>query len=441
MQQLRFDVCIVDEASQITEATCLGPLHLADKFILVGDHNQLNAVVKNKNAKKEGLATSLFKRLAELHPESICQLTYQYRMNKEIMSLANCLVYDEKLKCGSSNVANRQLQIPGAILSNPKILPFPKLHKEIRKNGHWLRDILRPDKPVIFVDTDGIGVPSLEKRTDVRVLSPDLTNSSNGKNSISGSNFSKGGLVNRVEASLVDTCIAGLLRCRIPLQDIGVICPYRSQLKVLKSSPILGKYGEDLEVQTVDKYQGRDKPCIIVSLVRSNEKSIVGELLRDWRRINVAFTRAMCKLIIFGSYKTLRGSNEKHILTFMSKVKKSGWRYQLQKQAHRFYRHYFENSIVRAQNNKLTIQDNSQRTNKNRDEKDYTKNMLSKENHNTHQQDISNSVKDDTVFVNQNNGPTRIIANMSSTKIIRKEHKPGSVMYEIEQESNVYIKK
>ena len=92
MQQLRFDVCIVDEASQITEATCLGPLHLADKFILVGDHNQLTAVVRNKNAKKEGLATSLFKRLADLHPESVCQLTYQYRMNKEIMSLANCSI-------------------------------------------------------------------------------------------------------------------------------------------------------------------------------------------------------------------------------------------------------------------------------------------------------------------------------------------------------------
>ena len=47
-----------------------------------------------------------------------------------------------------------------------------------------------------------------------------------------------------------------------------------------------------VEVSTVDKYQGRDKECIIVSLVRSNTERRIGSLLRDWRRINVAFTRA-----------------------------------------------------------------------------------------------------------------------------------------------------
>lgn len=41
-----FDVCIVDEASQITLPTCLGPLRFADKFILVGDHNQLPPLVR-----------------------------------------------------------------------------------------------------------------------------------------------------------------------------------------------------------------------------------------------------------------------------------------------------------------------------------------------------------------------------------------------------------
>ena len=247
MQRLRFDVCIVDEASQITEATCLGPLHLADKFILVGDHNQLTAVVRNEQAKKEGLATSLFKRLADLHPQAVCALTHQYRMNREIMSLANCLVYEEKLKCGSETVASRKLKIPEAVLNKPNIMPLPMLRKEVVKDGHWLKDILRPDKPVIFVDTDGIGVPCLEKRTDIRSMSPESSNSLynfndkdvNSTNSSRG-NHSKGGLVNRVEASLVDTCIAGLLRCRIPIEDIGVICPYRSQLKVLKSPSILG---------------------------------------------------------------------------------------------------------------------------------------------------------------------------------------------------------
>ncbi len=455
MQQLRFDVCIVDEASQITEATCLGPLHLADKFILVGDHNQLTAVVRNKNAKKEGLATSLFKRLADLHPESVCQLTYQYRMNKEIMSLANCLVYEEKLKCGSTKVANRQLQIPASILNNPKILPWPRLHKETLNTGHWLKDILRPDKPVIFVDTDGIGVPSLEKRTDIRMLSPDSSNVSNNGSKASRVTYSKGGLVNRVEASLVDTCIAGLIRCRVPIEDIGVICPYRSQLKVLKSPAVLGKYGEDLEVQTVDKYQGRDKPCIIVSLVRSNDKFIVGELLRDWRRINVAFTRAMCKLIIFGSHKTLSGSKEKHIKTFMSKVNKSGWRYSLHKQGHRFYRHYFEKNIKRRNaNNNSSLQSSlsshasssggvvgNSVSNKN------VALLTSKENVINHHQSIkgkndnnnNSSSSSSSGFVKRAK-PTRIVPNQK-TKVIRKEKQPGTVMYEIEKDGDVFNSK
>ena len=65
---------------------------------------------------------------------------------------------------------------------------------------------------------------------------------------------------------------------------------------------------QEIEINTVDKYQGRDKSCIIVSLVRSNEHCNVGDLLRDWRRVNVAVTRAKRKLILIGSLSTLKGS-------------------------------------------------------------------------------------------------------------------------------------
>ena len=63
-----------------------------------------------------------------------------------------------------------------------------------------------------------------------------------------------------------------------------------------------------MEINTVDKYQGRDKPCVIVSLVRSNDRGHVGDLLRDWRRVNVAITRAKRKLIFLGSTKTLKNN-------------------------------------------------------------------------------------------------------------------------------------
>lgn len=55
------------------------------------------------------------------------------------------------------------------------------------------------------------------------------------------------------------------------------------------------------EVSTVDKFQGRDMEVMIISMVRSNDAQAVGNLLRDWRRVNVAITRAKYKLIIVGS--------------------------------------------------------------------------------------------------------------------------------------------
>ena len=71
----------------------------------------------------------------------------------------------------------------------------------------------------------------------------------------------------------------------------------------------------NLDVSTVDKYQGRDKDVVILSMVRKatstsscsgDENSpLVGDLLRDWRRINVAITRARLKLIIVGSGSTM----------------------------------------------------------------------------------------------------------------------------------------
>lgn len=62
-----------------------------------------------------------------------------------------------------------------------------------------------------------------------------------------------------------------------------------------------------MQVCTVDRYQGRDKEVILISLVRNNAARRVGDLLSDWRRVNVAITRARSKLIIVGSASTLEG--------------------------------------------------------------------------------------------------------------------------------------
>jgi len=80
---------------------------------------------------------------------------------------------------------------------------------------------------------------------------------------------------------------------------------------------------EGLEVSTIDRYQGRDKEAIIVSMARSNTAGKTGRLLEDKRRLNVALSRAKMKLVIIGSYKTLSSSSV--LSPVLQNVKDRGW--------------------------------------------------------------------------------------------------------------------
>lgn len=151
-----FDYCIVDEASQITLPTCLGPLRFADRFVLVGDHHQLPPLVKSASARVGGMDISLFKLLSEAHPTAMVELTRQYRMNEDIMSLSNALVYDGKLRCGNDEVAGRVLRLP-------KEPSSPDLHGAAGACSRcWVAELLRPERRVVFVDTDKL--PATESR-------------------------------------------------------------------------------------------------------------------------------------------------------------------------------------------------------------------------------------------------------------------------------------
>lgn len=69
----------------------------------------------------------------------------------------------------------------------------------------------------------------------------------------------------------------------------------------------LGPRRIHVETDTVDRFQGRDKDCIIISFVRANDHREVGELLLQVNRLNVALSRAKCKLLMVGSRRTLTG--------------------------------------------------------------------------------------------------------------------------------------
>ncbi|OWZ43190.1 DNA replication ATP-dependent helicase Dna2 [Cryptococcus neoformans C23] len=293
----RFDYCIVDEASQITLPTCIGPLRMADKFVLVGDHYQLPPIVRHAEARRGGLDVSLFRHLSATHPSAVVDLSYQYRMNEDIMALSNKLVYEGRLKCGNEQVAQSGLKLRSR-----------KRCKEIFGDAGctcdqgkrcWIQDLLEESAKCVFIDTDRI--PALDSRV--------------------------GDLVqNETEAKLVQQLSTALIASGVRQEDIAIITPYRQQIKLLSSylKPI-----PRVEILTADKSQGRDKDCILVSLVRSNESGNIGDLLRDWRRINVSFTRAKKKLVIFASAKTLNA--DPLFKEFLELVREKGFEKKLKK--------------------------------------------------------------------------------------------------------------
>ncbi|KAI1346977.1 AAA domain-containing protein [Xylaria sp. FL0043] len=118
---------------------------------------------------------------------------------------------------------------------------------------------------------------------------------------------------------------------------------YRSQLSLLKHG--LRGFGNGIELHTADRFQGRDKEVVVLSLVRSNEACSIGDLLKDWRRINVAFTRAKTKLLVVGSRDTLKGSGEQEMLSkFVRLMEDREWVYDLPRDA--LESHFFEDGAT-----------------------------------------------------------------------------------------------
>ncbi|EJT99626.1 Dna2-domain-containing protein [Dacryopinax primogenitus] len=250
---------------------------------------------KNRAARKGGLDVSLFRRLSDAHPEAVVDLTLQYRMNEDIMLLSNRLIYNDRLQCGSEETARRSL-----VLKDKS--PLAALHTGGPCDGCWLEALLDERCKAVFVDTD------LLPARDSRV----------------------GDLVqNEIEASIVAQLANVLIACGLRPMDIGILSLYRQQIKLISH---LLRSAPGVEILTADRSQGRDKECILISMVRSNETGELGELLKDWRRLNVSFTRARSKLVIVGSRNTLGGTLL--MREFFDLMTEKGWIYALKPGAH-----------------------------------------------------------------------------------------------------------
>ena len=251
-----FDLVIVDEAAQALEASAWIPLLKGRRSVLCGDHLQLPPTICSREAAKGGLGVTLFERLAGLYGDLITSLlTVQYRMHERIMEWSSSALYEGKVEA----------------------------HESVRE--HLLRDLpsvtvgAAPDLeiPVLMIDTAGC---DFEEEEDAR----------------GASKWNDG------EVGIVVQHVERLLDTGVPPRDVAVITPYSAQVARLRGR--LLETWPELEIGTVDGFQGREKEAVVISMVRSNSKGEVG-FLADERRMNVAVTRARRHVAIIGDSATV----------------------------------------------------------------------------------------------------------------------------------------
>jgi predicted DNA helicase len=277
-----FDLSVIDEATQSTQTETLIPYFKADKSILIGDHKQLPPTVINQEAVEKGLSISLFEKLYELYADDFAStLKTQYRMNREIMGFSSLYFYDVDLKAADSAAGQTLLD----------------LGIDIKSDDFFADKALKPEYPIVFLDTFNM---EAEER------------SLNASNSYD----------NPVEAEIVLDIIDRAVKLSIEQKDIAVISPYKDQVDFLNQH----NHFNDVEIDTVDAFQGREKEMIIFTAVRSNKENNIG-FLRDLRRLNVSLTRAKKKLIIIADSSTICSIEAyNNLLTY---IKKAGLYYQL----------------------------------------------------------------------------------------------------------------
>ncbi|MBL7796848.1 MAG: AAA family ATPase [Saprospiraceae bacterium] len=346
LDKRKFRTCIIDEAAQALEPACWIPIAKCSRVVLAGDPFQLPPTVKSLDAARAGLSVTLIERCIELLSDRVNLLTVQYRMHQAIMDFSNRYFY------GGALVAHES--VAGRVL-HPTPNPSPGGEGGL------------PSVPADYSGTVNFQTSQLEELPATRDVTPLPPGGGVGGGVVTfidtaGCGFderlqeSSGSLhralsrYNPEEALLVREHLLQLLHQlsgeqamaphnegssphEIALPSIGILSPYREQvtyleqifqedphfahlLKTRNQKPAFAKASADkpsnpepvLTINTIDGFQGQERDVIYISLVRSNTKHEIG-FLQDYRRMNVAMTRARMALIVVGDSATI-GSNK-----------------------------------------------------------------------------------------------------------------------------------
>ena len=291
-----FDLAIIDEASQILEPNIIGLLtarhaerRAIDRFILIGDHKQLPAVVQQSDAETEiddgellrinllSCANSLFERLilterAAGRTDFIGTLHKQGRMHPDIADFANRKFY-----------AREQLECVPLAHQLEQTLAYNETSEDETD------DVLKAHR-MIFIPSKPCRQLNISEK------------------------------VNTEEARIITDLLRRLYRQLgnnfDPQKSVGVIVPYRNQIAMIRKE--IEKLGipelEEISIDTVERYQGSQRDIILYSFTIQSRYQLdfltANTFYEDGqpidRKLNVAITRARKQLILTGNEQTLR---------------------------------------------------------------------------------------------------------------------------------------
>ena len=291
-----FDLAIIDEASQILEPNIIGLLtsqhrggRAIRKFILIGDHKQLPAVVQQDDTEVlvedetvkaihlNSCANSLFERLilterAAGRTDFIGTLHKQGRMHPDIADFANRKFY-----------AREQLECVPLAHQLEQTLAYNETSEDETD------DVLKAHR-MIFIPSKPCRQLNISEK------------------------------VNTEEARIITDLLRRLYRQLgnnfDPQKSVGVIVPYRNQIAMIRKE--IEKLGipelEEISIDTVERYQGSQRDIILYSFTIQSRYQLdfltANTFYEDGqpidRKLNVAITRARKQLILTGNEPTLR---------------------------------------------------------------------------------------------------------------------------------------
>ncbi len=278
-----FERMVVDEASQILEPHLLGLIARVKKSILIGDHKQLPAVVVSplentivedavlRKAGYENTAISLFERLfrkceSENWSHVIGRLNKQGRMHERINEFVANHFYENQLAI-IDHVPELRQRLTASL--SDFYVNLPEWNKRSLSNRIEI-------------------VPVVEPRENFELLK-----------------------TSEAEACATDEICAEILKALPGGATLGVICPFRAQIALIKQKveTRFGKLPEQVTVDTVERYQGGSRDVVIISTCAGNKKSLDAIRSIDFdgidRKLNVALSRSKEQIILIGNIDVL----------------------------------------------------------------------------------------------------------------------------------------